>query len=98
MPVNDRNAAGIRPLEEMVATVRDEKHCRRLPESMVWPDGRACPACGYKRPIAIAGRDKGKRRARSGIVSMLNRRLRVPAHRDNARLCIRQSFLNSGRS
>ena len=41
---------------------RDEEHCRRLLETMVWPDGRICPACGYKRSIAIAGRDTGKRR------------------------------------
>jgi transposase-like protein len=34
---------------------------------MVWPDGRICPACGYKRSIAIAGRDMGKRPARPGL-------------------------------
>jgi len=57
----------IRTVEEMVAAFRDEEHCRRLLESMVWPDGRICPACGYKRSIALAGRDTGKRRARPGL-------------------------------
>lgn len=59
--------SNIRTVEEMIAAFRDEQHCRRLLESMVWPDGRICPACGYKRSIAIAGRDTGKRRARPGL-------------------------------
>lgn len=59
--------SNIRTVEDMVAAFRDEDHCRRLLESMVWPDGRICPACGYKRSIAIAGRDVGKRRARPGL-------------------------------
>ncbi|MBB4526463.1 UNVERIFIED_ORG: transposase-like protein [Rhizobium sophorae] len=53
-------------VEDMVAAFRDEEHCRRLLESIVWPDARVCPACGYKRSIAIAG-DMGKRRARPGL-------------------------------
>jgi transposase-like protein len=57
----------IRTLEEMVAAFRDEEHCRFLLESMVWPNGRICPACGYKRSIAIAGCDMGKHRARPGL-------------------------------
>jgi transposase-like protein len=64
--------SGIRTVEEMVAAFRDEEHCRRLLEAMVWPDGRACPACGYKRSIAIAGRDMGKRRARPGLYQCSN--------------------------
>ncbi|WP_095204766.1 IS1595 family transposase [Mesorhizobium carmichaelinearum] len=59
--------SGIRTVEDMVAAFSDEDHCRRLLEGMVWPDGRVCPACGYKRSIAIAGRDMGKRRARPGL-------------------------------
>ena len=59
--------SNIRTVEEMIAAFRDEQHCRRLLESMVWPDGRICPACGYKRSIAIAGRDTGERRARPGL-------------------------------
>lgn len=51
----------------MIVAFRDEEQCRRLLESMVWPGGRVCPACGYKRSIAIAGRDMGKRRARPGL-------------------------------
>jgi hypothetical protein len=40
----------------MVEAFRDEEGCRRLLEAMVWPNGRVCPACGYKRSIALAGR------------------------------------------
>ena len=57
----------IRTAEDMIVAFRDEEQCRRLLESMVWPGGRVCPACGYKRSIAIAGRDMGKRRARPGL-------------------------------
>lgn len=57
----------IRTIEEMVVAFRDEEHCRRLLEGMGWPEGRICPSCGYKRSIAIAGRDVGKRRARPGL-------------------------------
>ncbi|MBC7284038.1 IS1595 family transposase [Hoeflea sp.] len=59
--------SNIRTVEDMVAAFRDEERCRRLLESMVWPNGRICPACGYKRSIAIAGRDVGKHRARPGL-------------------------------
>lgn len=59
--------SNIRTVEDMIAAFRDDDHCRRLLESMVWPDGRICPACGYKRSIAIAGRDMGKRHARPGL-------------------------------
>jgi transposase-like protein len=62
----------IRTVEEMIVAFRDEEHCRRLLEGMVWPDGRICPACGYKRSIAIAGRDTGKRRARPGLYQCSN--------------------------
>lgn len=64
--------SGIRTVEEMVTAFRDEDHCRRLLESMVWPGGRVCPACGHKRSIAIAGRDMGKRRARPGLYQCSN--------------------------
>ncbi|MBP1847335.1 transposase-like protein [Rhizobium petrolearium] len=59
--------SNIRTVEDMIAAFRNEEHCRRLLESMVWPNGRICPACGYKHSIAIAGRDVGKRRARPGL-------------------------------
>lgn len=62
----------IRTIEETVVAFRDEDHCRRLLEGMVWPNGRICPACGYKRSIAIAGRDMGKRRARPGLYQCSN--------------------------
>jgi hypothetical protein len=31
--------SNIRTVEEMIAAFRDEEHCRRLLESMVWPNG-----------------------------------------------------------
>jgi hypothetical protein len=54
---------GIRAVTEMIVAFRDEEECRRLLEAMVWPNGRVCPACGYKRSIALAGRDMGRYRA-----------------------------------
>jgi transposase-like protein len=59
--------SNIRTVEDMVAAFRDEERCRRLLESMVWPNGRICPSCGYKRSTAIAGRHMDKRRARAGL-------------------------------
>jgi len=56
--------SGIRTVEEMIAVFGDEQQCRRLLETMVWPKGRICPACGYKSSIPIAGRDMGRRTAR----------------------------------
>jgi len=53
--------AGITTVAEMVAAFRDEDRCRHLLEAMVWAKGRNCPACGYKRSTAIAGRDAGGR-------------------------------------
>lgn len=31
--------SNIRTVEEMIAAFRDVEHCRRLRESMVWPNG-----------------------------------------------------------
>src|SRR6516225_2500133 len=59
--------SGIQTVDDMIAAFSDEQQCRRLLEAMVWPNGRICPACGYKRSIAIAGRDMGRRRARPGL-------------------------------
>jgi hypothetical protein len=50
---------GIRTVAEMIAAFADEERCRRLLEAMVWPNGRVCPACGYKRSIALAGARHG---------------------------------------
>lgn len=63
--------SNIRTVEEMIVAFRDEEHCRRLLESMVWPDGRICPECGCKRSIALAGGDTGKR-ARPGLYQCSN--------------------------
>jgi len=51
---------GIRTVAEMVEAFRAEKECRQLLEVMVWPNRRVCSACGYKRSIALAGRDMGQ--------------------------------------
>jgi hypothetical protein len=53
--------AGITTVAEMAAAFEDEDRCRHLLEAMVWAKGRNCPACGYKRSTAIAGRDAGGR-------------------------------------
>jgi hypothetical protein len=53
-------------VSNMIRAFRDEEHCRRLLEAMVWPSGRICPACGYRRSIALIGRANGKR-ARPGL-------------------------------
>ena len=59
--------SSIRTVDDMITAFADEERCRRLLEAMIWPDGRACPACGSKRSIALAGRDTGKHRARPGL-------------------------------
>jgi transposase-like protein len=59
--------SGIQTVADMIAAFGNEQQCRRLFEGMVWPNGRICPACGYKSSIPIAGRDMGRRRARPGL-------------------------------
>lgn len=59
--------SNISTVRDMIVSFQDDEHFRRLLESMVWPDGRVCLACGYKRSIAIAGCDVGKHRARPGL-------------------------------
>jgi transposase-like protein len=53
-------------VSDMIQAFQDEDHCRRLLEAMVWPNGRICPACGYRRSITLMGRENGKR-ARPGL-------------------------------
>ena len=87
----------IRTVDDMIVAFRNEDHCRQLLESMVWPDGRICPACGYKRSIAIAGRDMGKRRARPGLYQCSSREyVRGAIHVNSARSPA--SFITSARS
>jgi len=50
----------IKTVSDMTEAFRDEDRCRRLLEALVWPQGRICPACGYRRSTSIAGRDLGK--------------------------------------
>jgi len=64
--------SGIRTAAEMIEALRDEEQCRRLIEAMIWPHGRVCPACGYKRSIALAGRDMGRYRARPDLYQCSN--------------------------
>lgn len=59
--------SGIRTVDDMVEALGNEEQCRRLLEAVIWPSGRICPACGYRRSIALAGRDTGPRRARPGL-------------------------------
>jgi ISXO2-like transposase domain/Transposase zinc-ribbon domain len=63
--------AGIATVENMVTAFADEERCRRLLEAMVWPRGRACPACGCRDSTALAGREVG-RRARPGLYQCSN--------------------------
>jgi transposase-like protein len=63
--------AGIATVGDMTAAFQDEDRCRQLVEAMVWPRGRICPACGYQRSTALAGRDAG-RQARPGLYQCSN--------------------------
>ncbi|QRM35422.1 IS1595 family transposase [Microvirga sp. VF16] len=56
----------ITTVPDMVRAFQNKSHCRRLLEAMVWPNGRVCPACGYRHSIALMGRENGKR-ARAGL-------------------------------
>jgi transposase-like protein len=64
--------SGIKTVDDMIAAFGNEQRCRRLFEAMIWPNGRLCPACGYKHTIKIAGRDMGRRRARPGLYQCSN--------------------------
>ncbi len=61
----------IRTVSEMTRHFRDENRCRRLLEALVWPRGRICPACGYRRSTSIAGRDRGRTK-RPGLYQCSN--------------------------
>jgi transposase-like protein len=58
--------SSITTVRDMVRAFQDEDRCRRLLEAMVWPNERLCPVCGYRRSIALMGRENGKR-ARPGL-------------------------------
>ena len=62
----------ITTVSEMTEAFRDEDRCRRLLETLVWPRGRICPACGYRRSTSIAGRDRGRTK-RPGLYQCSNR-------------------------
>jgi transposase-like protein len=63
--------ARITTVSEMTEAFRDEDRCRRLLEELVWPRGRICPACGYRRSTSIAGRDRGRTK-RPGLYQCSN--------------------------
>lgn len=58
--------SGIATMRDMTLAFRDESRCRQLLEALVWPNGRICPACGFRKSVALTGRDMGKR-ARPGL-------------------------------
>jgi hypothetical protein len=64
--------AEIETVEDMVSAFSDEVRCRKLLESMVWPRGRACPACGFKRSTVLTSRLYGAYRARPGLYQCSN--------------------------
>jgi len=61
--------SGIPTVPDMVRASQVEDRCRRLLETMVWPNGRICPACGYRGSIALTGRG---RRPRPGLYRCLS--------------------------
>jgi hypothetical protein len=71
----------IKTLDDMIVAFGNEQHCRSLLEEMIWPNGRICPACGYKYSVKIAGRDMGRRRARPGLYRCS--KLPIPVYRDD---------------
>jgi transposase-like protein len=72
MQVNAKEIlSGITTMTEMAMAFQDEGGCRRLLEALVWPNGRICPACGFRKSIALAGRDMGKR-VRPGLYQCSN--------------------------
>jgi transposase-like protein len=64
--------AEIETVEDMVSAFSDEVRCRKLLEAMVWPRGRACPACGFKRSTVLTSRLYGAYRARPGLYQCSN--------------------------
>ncbi len=62
----------IHTIDDMLSAFQDEEHCRYLIENLVWPTGRICPCCGFRRSLMIRGRDMGKKRARPGLYQCSN--------------------------
>jgi hypothetical protein len=75
--------SGIATMRDMTLAFRDEGRCRQLLEALVWPNGRICPACGFRKSVALTGRGHGQARS-TGIVSVLKRRLPPPVYGDDA--------------
>jgi hypothetical protein len=65
----------IRTARDMIKAFGDERRCRAMLEAMVWPRGRLCPFCGYRRSVPVAGRDAGGR-ARPGLYQCASRSCR----------------------
>jgi transposase-like protein len=63
--------SGIATMQDMTQAFQDEGRCRQLLEALVWPNGRICPACGFRKSVALTGRDMGKC-ARPGLYQCSN--------------------------
>ena len=83
--------SGVTTVSDMIRAFQDEDHCRRLLEAMVWPNGRICPACGFRRSIALMGRENGKR-ARPGLYQCSSGTCRYQFTVTTRTLCMRPSF------
>ena len=63
--------SGVATVQDVIKAFKDEDHCRRLLEAMVWPTGRICLACNYRSSIVLMGRENRKR-AWPGLYQCLN--------------------------
>ena len=73
--------SGVATVQDVIKAFKDEDHCRRLLEAMVWPTGRICLACNYRSSIVLMGRELGSGLART--LPMLKRHLPISVHRHN---------------
>jgi hypothetical protein len=83
--------SGITTVRELVRAFQSEDRCRYLLEAMVWLTGRICPACGYRRSIALTGRENGKR-ADPGFTNAQVELAGSSSRSQPARPCTRRSF------
>jgi hypothetical protein len=55
----------ITTVSDMIRAFQDEDHCCHLLGALVWPKGRICPACCYRRSIALPRELTGRTRYRA---------------------------------
>jgi hypothetical protein len=53
--------ARITTVSDLVGAFQDEDHCPHLLEALVWPSGRVCPVCSYRRTFSLTVRENGGR-------------------------------------